>query len=230
MRYRNWPGLFSMSPFKIVHPALPPEQVERLRQAVVESPYLAANTLNYRFSGTRGFSVIFRREGLDRLWRQFPDFSAYVEEILHPKCNAFFLNPLVIARGSRVAPHVDRSLRSWTAPDEPPDPVRVVVLYLQVPEQLEGGRLILHGRRPLVEVVPAVNKLVLFRGYLRHEVTELGGAEEAGCGRISLVCEQYRLPLGMVERIPEYEIRTKRPFEEFLQDELSGRKPTNPDT
>lgn len=219
-RYRSWPGFFDFTPFALLRPAVPEEQLEALRQSVLESPYLAANTLNHRFSGTRGFSVVFTLEGRPRVARQFPVFDRYLEEILHPRCNAFFLNPLVVQGGSRVAPHVDRSLRSFTKPDEPPNPVRVVVLYLQVPEQLTGGRLILHGNRPLVDIEPAVNKLVYFRGDLRHEVTELQAQE--GQERVSLVCEQYRLPARLLERVPPFEIRSKRPFEEFLQAELSG--------
>lgn len=217
-RYRSWPGFFDFTPFALVRPAVPEDQLEALRQAVLSSPYLAANTLNHRFSGTRGFSVVFTQEGKARVARQFPAFSEYLDLVLHPRCNAFFLNPLVVQGGSRVAPHVDRSLRSFTKPDEPPNPVRVVVLYLQVPEELTGGRLILHGNRPLVDIEPAANKLVFFRGDLRHEVTELEARE--GQERISLVCEQYRLPAALLERVPPFEIRSKRPFEEFLQAEL----------
>lgn len=217
-RYKTWPGFFDWTPFALVRPALPAEQIEALRQCVLSSPYLAANNLNHRFSGTRGFSVVFRLEGRARIAREFPLFDQYLSEILHPRCNAFFLNPLVVLGGSRVAPHVDRSLRSYTRPEEPPNPVRVVVLYLQVPENLKGGHLILHSNRPLVDIEPEPNKMVFFRGDLRHEVTELEAQE--GQERVSLVCEQYRLPPALLESIPSFEIRSKRPFDDFLQAEL----------
>ncbi len=219
VRYRSWPGFFDFTPFVLLKSALPEAQLDSLREAVLTSPYLAANTLNHRFQGTRGFSVVFTREGDSKLARQFPVFHEYLGQVLHPKCNAFFLNPLVVQAGSRVAPHVDRSLRSFTKPDEPPNPVRVTVLYLQVPDGLKGGHLILHSHRPLVDIEPAVNKMVLFRGDLRHEVTELVAQE--GQERISLVCEQYRLPPRLLERVPTFEIRSKRPFEDFLQAELT---------
>jgi hypothetical protein len=218
LKYRSWPGFFDFTPFALVRPAVPEEQLQALRSAVLESPYLAANTLNHRFSGTRGFSVVFTLEGRDKVARQFSVFNAYLDSVLHPRCNAFFLNPLVVQGGSRVAPHVDRSLRSYTRPDEPPNPLRVVVLYLQVPAEMSGGRLILHGNRPLVDIEPLENKMVFFRGDLRHEVTELVAQE--GQERISLVCEQYRLPARLLERVPPFEIRSKRPFEDFLQAEL----------
>lgn len=170
-----------------------------------------------------GFSVAFRREGLGHMESHFPEFMEYLTAVLHPAANAFFLNPLVIYRGSRVAPHIDRSLKSWTVPDVPPCPTKVSVLYVDVPKDLEGGAFVLHRRRPVATIQPRKNLLLEFQGKLRHEVTEVlraGPDPELPQPRISLVCEHYRLAPHLLARVPAFHVRTKRTFEEFLQAEL----------
>lgn len=206
--------------------AFPAGYVEALRRCVLNSPYLAANNLNYRFTGTRGFSVVFRREGLTRVREQFPVFAPYLDRTVDDACNAFFLNPLVVgepeAPGERpvgVAPHIDRSLRSFTAPHEPPNPLRVSVLYAQVPAGMRGGVLrFYHSCVPVGWVRPRENMLVHFQGWLRHEVT--AAHLPAGTSRVSLVCEHYRLDEVLLARVPVFTVRSTRGFDGFLEAEL----------
>lgn len=208
--------------------AFAPEYVEALRRYILGSPYLAANNLNYRFSGTRGFSVVFRREGLARVREQFPIFAPYLDQTVDDGCNAFFLNPLVVGEPEKpsdppvgVAMHVDRSLRSFTAPHEPPNPLRVSVLYAQVPAGMRGGILRFYHRFvPVGWVRPRENMLVHFQGWLRHEVT--AAHLPTGTCRMSLVCEHYRLDEAMLARVPVFTVRSMRGFEGFLEAEMGA--------
>jgi hypothetical protein len=185
-------------------------------------PLLAGTTLNARFSGTQGFSIALTRSGFARLEKNFPPFHRYVEKVTPDRCNAFFINPLVIAEGSHVAPHIDRSLGPWCRPDLPPYPVKVSVLYLEVPDDLVGGRLLLHPpfwsllAKP--EIVPKTGLLFEFRGDLRHEVAEV---TQAHTPRISLVMEQYELPPYLLRKIPDFHVRSKRTFESFMEEALT---------
>jgi hypothetical protein len=192
-----------------------------LASAILSSPYLDANNLNYRFSGTQGYSIIFRRDGIDAVRRDFACFGPYLDAVLRPACNAFFLNPLVIREDEAgVAPHVDRSLRSVTRPAEPPNPRLVSVLYVEVPQGMRGGELMLfRGLLPVARLRPEPGTLLEFNGSLRHcvKAVHFSGSDEA---RISLVCEQYRLDEELLARIPQYTVRSMRPFESFLQAEM----------
>ena len=191
---------------------------------MLESPWLAATTLNMRFASTWGFSVAFRREGLARLRKTFPDFQPYLDLVMEGDYNAFFLNPLVIFRGGSVDAHVDCSLRSYTLPLEPPCPGKVSVYYAQIPEQLEGGQLLLSdGRgRELSRVTPLPNMLVQFDGDLMHRVTPFQGSGDADLqrSRISLVCEHYRLDPALLIRVPDFHLESSRQFGEFFEKAL----------
>ena len=94
--------------------ALPPGHASSLRKQIVASKYFTIHTLNRDFVGTRGFSVVFRRDSLGRVRREFPYFEPFLSLALRPDCNAFYLNPLQLVAGSRVDPHIDRSLRSYS--------------------------------------------------------------------------------------------------------------------
>lgn len=192
----------------------------RIRHAIVESPWLAGTTLNMRFAATWGFSVAFRRSGLAEVYKNFPAFVPYLERVLEADHNAFFLNPLVIFRGGSVMPHIDCSLRSYTAPLEPPYPVKVSVFYAQVPPELEGGELLLSdSRREVGRVKPRNNMLVQFEGSLLHQVTPFEGSREADLdrSRISLVCEHYRVSDSLLARVPRFHLESSRSFGDFLE-------------
>ncbi|MFN8612849.1 MAG: 2OG-Fe(II) oxygenase [Vulcanimicrobiota bacterium] len=217
----RWPW---HKPVRILAGALPEEQAEALRRAVIESPFLASTTLNMRFASTWGFSAAFRRDGLAKARRTFPEFVPYLDLVMESDYNAFFLNPLVIFRGGSVDAHIDCSLRSYTLPLEPPCPGKVSVYYAQVPESLEGGELLLSDTRgkELGRVKPVPNMLVQFDGELLHRVTPFEGAAEAVLdrSRISLVCEHYRLEPSLLIRVPDFHLETTREFGEFFDKAL----------
>ena len=175
-----------------------------LRGEVLACPYFSVNNLNRDFVGTKGFSVVFRRSGVGEVERQFPFFKSYLDRALHASCNAFYLNPLLLQSGSRVDPHIDRSLRSYCKTVEPP--AWVSVLYVQVPSDLRGGELVLRRHKQQVgQIKPTVNTLVYFQGDLTHAVNPV----QAIGTRLSLVCEQYSLSAAELDNIPEFTVESR---------------------
>ena len=185
-------------------PAFPPASLAVLGKRIRACRWFTVNTLNRDFVGTRGFSVVFRRESLGRVEREFPFFGPYLARALRDDCNAFYLNPLLLVAGSRVDPHIDRSLRSYCATVDPP--LAVAVRYVEVPPAMRGGKLLLaRGKKRLGTVVPTENKLVVFDGDLTHSVERV----DSEGSRLSLVCEQYRLTPEELERVPDYVVESR---------------------
>ncbi len=205
-------------PYRVEGDVLPAEELEQLRSALRASPYLAKSDLSNRFTGTYGFSIAFTRDGIDQLRRTFPYFEPYLKRVLDDRCNAFYINPLMIHEGAGVAAHADRTLLSFTLPQMVPYPMKTSVLYVDVPPELEGGELVIYLVVPIGRVVPKPNRLVEFVGTLRHAVKQV--RKGGGQPRLSLVCEQYRLKPHLLELIPTFFLSTDRKFDEFLADEL----------
>jgi hypothetical protein len=201
--------------------ALPEGAVAAIREAVLTSPYMSVNNLNMRFSGTYGFSVVFRRDTLDQVLAAFPAFAPFLHLALRDDCNAYFLNPLLISDGAGVMPHHDFSLNTYVP--EVPAPKAVSVLYVDVPAGMVGGALRLYqGDRLLRELTPRARALTTFRGDLRHEVTAVtAGAPTIYDARLSLVVEQYRLSDMQLAQVPAMHIGTRRPAGPVAQP-LSG--------
>jgi 2OG-Fe(II) oxygenase superfamily len=182
----------------------PPAYLNDLRGEILACPYFAVNNLNRDFVGTKGFSIVFQRSHLAEVERQFPFFKRYLEQALESNCNAFYLNPLLLKLGSRVDPHIDRSLRSYCKTVEPP--AIVSVLYVQVPSDLQGGELVLRNHKQQVgQVKPQVNTLLHFQGDLTHSVNALAAPGD----RLSLVCEQYCLSELELREIPEFTVESR---------------------
>ena len=203
-------------PHRYHHDFLQFDQLKALRQAILESPYLADTDLNAGFAGTYGFSLLFHREELGRAEALMPALGPHFKKVVHDKTNVLFLNPLVIHAGQGVAPHADKTLVSFVAED-PPFPFAVSVLYLSVPPEKTGGQLVFYrwfGKRI---VTPEENLLVEFPGWMLHEVTPISAAEGTP-PRISLVLEQYHLSERLKAEVPNWYLETSRPFQEFLRD------------
>ena len=154
--------------------------------------------------GTKGFSVVFQRSGLAQVEQQFPFFKPYLNLALQPTCNAFYLNPLLMKEGSRVEPHIDRSLRSYFKTIEPP--ALVSVLYVQVPSDMKGGELVLHcHKRQVGQIKPQMNTLLYFQGNLTHSVNPV----KTPGNRLSLICEQYSLSEAELQEIPQFTVESR---------------------
>ena len=184
--------------------AFPSEYLNNLWGEIQACSYFAINNLNRDFVGTKGFSVVFTRSHLSKVEQQFPYFKPYLDLALQANCNAFYLNPLQLKEGSRVDPHIDRSLRSYCKTVEPP--AVVSVLYVRVPADMEGGELVLKShKRQLGQIKPQVNTLVYFQGDLTHSVN----AVKTPGNRLSLVCEQYNLSDAELQEIPEFTVESR---------------------
>lgn len=184
--------------------AFPPAYLSDLEEKILACPYFAINNLNRDFVGTKGFSVVFQQAGLEAVHQRFPFFKPYLDLVLQPGCNAFYLNPLFLCEGSRVDPHIDRSLRSYCKTIE--TPAIVSVLYVQVPDSLQGGELVLHHRKQQVgKIKPKINTLLYFQGDLSHSVN----AMKVPGIRLSLVCEQYSLSDSDLQDIPAFKIESR---------------------
>jgi predicted 2-oxoglutarate/Fe(II)-dependent dioxygenase YbiX len=189
--YRQQPNAFSA------------DYLSRLRGEVLACSYFSTNNLNRDFVGTKGFSVVFRRSHLGEVEQQFPFFKPYLDLALQPNCNAFYLNPLLLKEGSRVDPHIDRSLRSYCKTVHPP--AIVSVLYVSV-QNLQGGELILRNHKHQVaQVKPQLGTLLFFQGDLTHAVNPVTQPTT----RLSLVCEQYALSEDELEEIPAFTIESR---------------------
>jgi predicted 2-oxoglutarate/Fe(II)-dependent dioxygenase YbiX len=186
------------------HNAFPLKYLTKLERQILACPYFAVNNLNRDFVGTKGFSVVFQRSGLGEVEQRFPFFKTYLSVALQSTCNAFYLNPLLLSTGSRVDPHIDRSLRSYCKTIEPP--AIVSVLYVQVPPNLQGGELVLrHNKRQVGQIRPQLNTLLYFQGDLTHAVNEVTTPGT----RLSLVCEQYSLSETELQEIPEFTLESR---------------------
>lgn len=184
--------------------AFPATYLNDLRGEILACPYFSVNNLNRDFVGTKGFSIVFQRSHLTHVATKFPCFKLYLEHALDSACNAFYLNPLWLTQGSRVDPHIDRSLRSYCKTIEPP--LLVSVLYVRVPIDLKGGELILRNHKQQVaQISPKTNTLLYFQGDLTHSINPMQVPGE----RLSLVCEQYSLDDDELQQIPEFAIESR---------------------
>jgi predicted 2-oxoglutarate/Fe(II)-dependent dioxygenase YbiX len=187
------------------HPqAFSQNYLSALQGQILACPYFAVNNLNRDFVGTKGFSIVFQRSHLSMVEQNFPYFKSYLDRALQPECNAFYLNPLLLKSGSRVDPHIDRSLRSYCKTIEPP--ALVSVLYIEVPLDLEGGELILQSnKRQVGKITPQSNTLLFFQGDLTHSVNPVTSSRF----RLSLVCEQYNLEDEQLWDIPTFKLESR---------------------
>ncbi|HLO88231.1 MAG TPA: 2OG-Fe(II) oxygenase [Nostocaceae cyanobacterium] len=184
--------------------AFPNNYLNDLWGEIHASPYFAINNLNRDFVNTKGFSVVFQRSGLTEVEQKFPFFKPYLDLALLPECNAFYLNPLLLKEGSRVDPHIDRSLRSYCKTIAPP--FVVSVLYVRIPADMEGGELVLQANKRLLgKIKPQTNTLLYFQGDLTHSVN----AVTTPGNRLSLVCEQYNLSDSELQEIPHFTLESR---------------------
>lgn len=193
-----------LSYFQQYPQAFSPIYLSELQGQVLACPYFGVNNLNSDFVGTKGFSIVFQRSHLTAVKQRFPYLALYLDRVVQPECNAFYLNPLLLGAGSRVNPHIDRSLRSYCKTITPP--VVVSVLYVEVPADLEGGELVLRShKRQVGHIRPQTNTLLFFQGDLLHSVNPMTSPGM----RLSLVCEQYNLEEAQLRDIPELQLESR---------------------
>ena len=204
-------------PHEATEDALPSTALSELKEAILNSPYLAETDLNEGFTGTSGFTLLFHLEERERVQALIPEVEPFLDKAIKPEANVFFLNPLVLhAGGAGVAPHADKTLVSYLDGD-PPFPFCVSVLYLSLPKEKKGGTIVFHRAIGRLQKTPVENLLLEFPGWLLHEVTPLS-SEPGSPPRVSLVLEQYRLSPEMKAAVPRFSLETSRAFSEFLEE------------
>lgn len=183
---------------------LPVEELKVLTKQILMSPYLGVSQLSEGFATTQGYSIIFRHQGISKLLEHLPELSAYLRVALKPHCNAFYLNILILTEGSCVTDHIDCSIREYL--QELVTPQLVSVLYVQVPQDMQGGQLVisLDSKEEVGRIQPQENMLLHFLGSLTHRVESV----QASAPRISIVCEQYNLREEWLAQIPNFAIKS----------------------
>lgn len=209
--------------------ALPSAHFTALRDALLSSPLVGRSTLAGPFQSSRGFAVIFREEGRDKVLERFPSLKPHFDAVLGAPAvraltpwwvrqlsrvpNAWYLNVLLVSEGGTVARHVDATLRK-PAEETEAIPELVSVLYLSVPNARGGDLQLWNGPTPITRLPPKENALVHFRGDLAHQVNAFEGA--AGSVRASLVIEQYHFGAEALARLPEFRLESRAGFSAFL--------------
>ncbi len=226
----------------IVENALPVEIVAPMREALMASILVGKNVLTGTFEGTRGFSIIFKRDGLPKLRERLPEALPFLDLVLTDQAqqalrswpgrilggrylkstNAFYFNLLVMPPKSRVTPHVEGTLTTACGLDWH-TPVANSVFYLHAPKA-GGGQLCVHGKGGHRHtVIPRLGTLAHFRGDLLHEVLPTHAAEagdnsaDFSSQRISLVCEQYRIDPAQLHRVPSYQVDSRGYFDRIMK-------------
>lgn len=219
-----------MHDFRRQKRALPDRAFEKLRSSLLASPLVGRSTLAGPFQSSRGFAVIFKHEGRDRVVSRFPALRTWFDSALGEPAvraltpwwqrsltripNAWYLNVLLVSEGGTVARHVDATLRK-PAQESEAVPELVSVLYLSVPKARGGTLQLWSGPTPVGEVKPAENASVHFRGDLAHQVNAFEGAKDAV--RASLVIEQYHFADDALARLPEFKLESRAGFSAYLE-------------
>lgn len=215
--------------------ALEPAAHAALREGVAASKLLGDSPLGGTFSATRGFSVTFHRSRVNDVTARFPYVAPFLELALDerrvrdvqrrpflggpPIANAFYLNVLVVPPGTAVGKHVDATLGPSNGSVIPE---AVAVLYLDIPDDMRGGALVLYAGDELVdEIEPRTNRFVLFAGSLGHEVRAVESTSRA---RVSIVCEQYALAPGVLSAVPPLKVQSRSAFQAVLDDVRKARQ------
>ena len=187
------------------------EAFESLRKCALEHPKLhVAGELNGEtFGKTRGFVLKFNEDGLER-FRSKKEYACFVDvfdRLRAPLTNAFVMNVLLCelqdysaydANGMAVGLHLDDTVGIFSKHEFVAH--QVSVLYVSVPEDMEGGQLELfpYGNgatpenvEPTEAVEPKENLMATFRGDAFHRVRAYRTRSKRE--RVSLVLEQYHI-------------------------------------
>ncbi|GMI03677.1 hypothetical protein TrRE_jg6745 [Triparma retinervis] len=222
--------LFTLSPS-----FLPQETFESVLSSIRMHPDIlssSSSSLGAGFANTQGYIFRFSTSGIPRLrsheWAK--PLLPFFNQALDPLSNAFVLNvlkcnPSSSSSSSSPSPpyavdwHRDATLalkpEAAALNIKPRLAFSVSVLYLSVPEDIEGGELHLRDTtRPLwrgsedkaidERIVPKSNCCCIFRGDAEHAVQ--AHKSECGGSRISVVLEQYRVPTGTQPWLSEFEV------------------------
>lgn len=185
---------------------LPHPMFESLRKDLHASASLSdSSLLEDNFGHTTGWMIRFSAEGIHRV-RSHPKFSMvmpYFDKARNSEANAFVINYLVCNQPpegeNAVNFHLDNSVAMMSEVTSNYTIVahQVNVLYLDVPEGIEGGNLEVwpfeRGSTELDKTVvsPGENLMAEFRGDAFHKVGQMKLPD--GKQRVGIVFEQYKI-------------------------------------
>jgi hypothetical protein len=182
--------------------ALAPRECRALVATLMDSKLAGQNQLSAAFEGSSGLQIVFTRSGLEELRTRLPILIPFFELSAASFSNAFFMNALIVSDRFQVKPHLDCSLNTFLPSHA--SPIRVSVLYLQVPDDLSGGALEIFNRSGVVAAItPREGLLVQFRGDLVHGIA----SGKTNSERISLVLEEYQLDDDQLGFIPDFSLQ-----------------------
>lgn len=185
---------------------MPPDVFAHTREGLLKTTDKKDDSLfKANFGYTSGWMVRFNAEGVDQ-FKSDPKFEfsvPFFEQALNPDANAFVMNLLICyepAEGANaVEYHVDNSvgIKNSIAVDYTVVAHQVNVLYVDIPEGLEGGALEVWPYENQTSelgkaiVSPAENLMAEFRGDAFHRVGPM--KLKGGKPRVGLVFEQYKI-------------------------------------
>ena len=180
---------------------LSPEECKDLKDYILKHELLnidwGKNTI-IRFNTSEDSKKMFIEKNLEKIYK-------IVERIKQPGTNAYIVNTAILSNSynsegyNEITGHYDDSIsiQDWTK--RLILPVCTTILYINVPENCEGGNLYLSpfgsrgGLDTKTQYIPKQGRKLTFRGDTNHLV-EPFFCENNTEKRISLVFEQYKIP------------------------------------
>ena len=181
---------------------LSPEECKDLKEYILKHELLnndwSKNDFIIRFNTSEDSKKMFLEKNLEKIYKIF-------EKIKQPGTNAYIVNTAILSNSynseeyNQITGHYDDSIniQDWTK--RMILPVCTTILYINVPENCEGGNLYLSpfgsrgGLETKTHYIPKQGRKLTFRGDTNHLV-EPFFCENNTEKRISLVLEQYKIP------------------------------------
>ncbi|CAN8068305.1 unnamed protein product [Agarophyton chilense] len=190
--------------------AMPTNEFRHLQECLREHPMRFHNVNDDNtFNGTRGFLLSFNERGIAEMEssEMFTCLKEYFRRYRLPDTNGWVLNMVWadipdFKKELTIQRHTDDAIVLNYTGSKKIMPFQTNVLYVFVPEGMEGGQLeawdydahpmsILNG--PQAKVSPAENRMAFFRGDAQHQVRSYKAPLNDKL-RASLVLEQYNIP------------------------------------
>ena len=181
---------------------LSPEECKDLKEYILKHELLnndwSKNDFIIRFNTSEDSKKMFLEKKIEKIYKIF-------ERIKQPGTNAYIVNTAILSNSynseeyNQITGHYDDSIniQDWTK--RMILPVCTTILYINVPENCEGGNLYLSpfgsrgGLETKTQYIPKQGRKLTFRGDTNHLV-EPFFCENNTEKRISLVLEQYKIP------------------------------------
>ena len=181
---------------------LSPEECKDLKHYILKHELLNndwnKNNVIIRFNTSEDSKKMFLEKKIEKIYKIF-------EKIKQPGTNAYIVNTAIISNSynseeyNYIEGHYDDSIGicDWTK--RYILPVCTTILYINVPENCEGGNLYISpfgsrgGLETKTKYIPKQGRKLTFRGDTNH-VVEHFFYENNTEKRISLVFEQYKIP------------------------------------